>query len=446
MSGASPPSIFRRNVTWQFVGSASQAALSGIALLVLGRQLEAEGFGQYSIIVGFVYVANLLMEPRMQDVASKQLWSLGHESQKDEENGREFMDFLVFEAVVKLLPCVALVLLSGVLTAMAGLPSGSQALLIVAAIGTYFAKLGYGLSAGVLRILGRSDQFTLCNSGELALRLALMLAIVQFSDLTVANSIFALCAGGIAANFLQLGMAIRYIPALRAAVREWGPAASMRRLSHHRRLLLSNVGLSATDLMGKDLDVTILSSLVPAAEIGVYKMAKNIALLAWRAVDPFFLALMPELSRRVQTKDYAGTRLLLRRSSIGLAILAVTLSAIVYLTLVLWGGAILGDAFASIPQTISWMLVGVIVCAPLVWGHPLAVALNRADLAFTGSVISLVVGLSAFAIFVSMLGIRGAAISWSLSFLPFFTFTAFAAYAAFGRISSVRGSPSPEKR
>jgi O-antigen/teichoic acid export membrane protein len=53
--------------------------------------------------------------------------------------------------------------------------------------------------------------------------------------------------------------------------------------------------------------------------------------------------------------------------------------------------------------------------------------LNRADLAFWGSLLGLIVGLGAFFVLVALLGIHGAAMAWSLSFLPSFLFTALTA-------------------
>lgn len=38
-TGISQKGAFRRNVKWQLVGSASQAVLSGLLLLLMGREL-----------------------------------------------------------------------------------------------------------------------------------------------------------------------------------------------------------------------------------------------------------------------------------------------------------------------------------------------------------------------------------------------------------------------
>lgn len=414
---------FKRNVTWQFVGSASQTLLSGLILLLMGRRLGAAGFGEFSIVMGFVLVANLLIEPRMQDVAARQFWNLGGDNAARNNHREFFVDLFAFEALSKLLPCAALILVSRPLANMAHLPAETATLIIVGAVGTYFAKLGYGLSVGVLRVLGRSDQFTYCATGELLLRLLLMLLLAGFSQLTVANCVVAQCLAGIVSNTLQLGLAARQLGSLGTTLRSWQPAASLARLRQHRRTLLSNIGLSASDLMNKDLDITLLAPMMPSEQVGVYKMAKNIALLTWRAVDPFYIALMPELNRLISMRNYAGTTRLLYRSSFGLAALAIGFSLCAYAALACLGETLLGPAFAAAPGIMAWMLIGVVASAPLVWGHPLAVALNRADVAFIGSLLGSALGLGAFLALAPKFGVHGAAIAWTLTFLPGFTFT-----------------------
>jgi O-antigen/teichoic acid export membrane protein len=423
MAEGTPAGTFKRNVAWQSVGSASQTLLSGLVLLLMGRKLDAGGFGEFSIILGFVSVANLLVEPRMQDVAARQFWNLDRDEAARGSHRDFFVDLFAFEALCKLLPCAALILLSGPLVNVAHLPAQAATLIVVGAVGTYFAKLGFGLSVGVLRVLGRSDQFTYCATGELVLRLLLLLLLAGLSKLTVANSVVVQCLTGIVSNTLQLGLAARQLGSLGSTLRSWRPVVSCARLRQHRRTLLSNIGLSASDLMNKDLDITLLAPMIPSAQIGVYKMAKNIALLTWRAVDPFYIALMPELNRLISVRAYAETSRLLYRSSFGLAALAAALSLCTYLALAHFGEALLGPAFAETPGIMAWMLIGVVASAPLVWGHPLAVALNRADVAFIGSLVGSALGLGAFLALARTFGVHGAAIAWTLTFLPGFTFT-----------------------
>lgn len=56
--------------------------------------------------------------------------------------------------------------------------------------------------------------------------------------------------------------------------------------------------------------------------VGIYKMAKNVALLIWRAIDPVYLALMPELSWLVVYRRWTSVSRLVRKSSISLILVA----------------------------------------------------------------------------------------------------------------------------
>jgi O-antigen/teichoic acid export membrane protein len=439
-TGISQKGAFRRNVKWQLVGSASQAVLSGLLLLLMGRELGTSGFGVFSIVMGYVYVANLLFEPRIQDVAAKQFWDLN----RDDSSGRHsphFVDLFAVETTGKLLPFIALILLSSVLASIGNLPSGASVLIMIAAAGVYLSKLGNGLSVGLLRVLGRSDLNTFCATGELALRLLLTLALIAFSELTVFACVLVLCFSGIVSNSVQWVLTAKQFEGIGAAFQEWTLAAALKRLRKRRRLLLSNMGLSASDLMNKDLDITLLSPLLPSEQIGIYKMAKNITLLTWRAVDPFYLALMPEMSRLVAIGNFAGVKRLLVKTSIGLLGWAAGLSLVSYVLLVCFGDTVLGTGYANIPKLMPLMLIGIVFSAPLVWGHPLAVALNRADIALAGSLFGSVIGLIAFLVFPPMYGLYGAAGAWTLTFLISFTFTSAVTYHFFrgrARIDSRR--------
>ena len=275
MTDAAHKGTFRRNVRWQLIGSVSQALLSGLLLLLMGRKLGSEGFGIFSIVMGFVYIANLLFEPRIQDVAAKQFWDFNREDSSGRHNAY-FVDLFAVEVIGKLLPCIALILFAPMLASVGHLPPGTFVLIIIAAIGVYLSKLGNGLSLGLLRVLGRSDLSTYCATGELVLRLLLTLALVAFSELTVLGCVLVLCISGITSNVTQWILLARQFDGVLEALHEWKLGAAMKRLLENRRLIISNIGLSASDLMNKDLDIILISPLMSAGEVGVYKMAKNI--------------------------------------------------------------------------------------------------------------------------------------------------------------------------
>ena len=420
---------FRRNVKWQLIGSATQLLLGGLLLLITGKQLGAGGFGALSIVLGYVTVANLLLEPRMQDVAAKQFWNINHVTANLNLQRQYFIDLLVVEVLCKLSICIALVLLAPTLAKIGNMESTATLLIVVAALGSFLSKLGAGLSIGVLRVLGRTDLNTLCGTLELVLRLLLTLALIAFGKLTILGYVVAIAISGVISNMALWMMVAKQFEGIDAKVGEWKFADGMRRLLENRRLLFSNLGLSVSDLMNKDLDITLIAPLMSNDQVGVYKMSKNIVLLTWRAVDPFYLALMPEVNRLVETKAIGEVRRLISSSTIGLLGLSIVVSLLSYSLVLLFGDVALGAAYSTVPVLLPWMFLGIITSAPLVWGHPLAVALNRGDVALKGSLFGSIIGLVTFLALTPVYGAQGAGMAWTLTFLLNFVFTATVSYS-----------------
>lgn len=432
---------FRNNVKWQFLASAGQAILGALVLLVMGRSMGAEGFGVFSIVFGIVYVANALGEPRMQDVAAKQFWGL-HSGEEDAGRSGEFFDLLRFEVMVKAVPCVVLLAASGVIAASNNLPANGAALLAAGALGTYFSKLGYGLSMGLLRVAGRTNLFAVCAIADVGLRLVLMLGIVMTGTLSVIDAIIVQSATAFLSTLLQWVFVYRQFPELLSNPLQRGAQNYFLRIRHLWRLLGSNLALSASDLMSKDLDVALMSFFMPASNIGVYKMAKNVAMLTWRAVDPFTLSLMPEINRRFATHDYSGIRSLVTRATKALLALTLVMAACTVVGVWLFGDRVFGHEYAALPPLIGVMMLGLIISGPLVWGHPLAVALGRPDMAVTGSLAGTVLGLIAMVVLAPRFGVYGASAAWALSFVSHFVYTAYASRRLFGKEAILSGGPA----
>jgi O-antigen/teichoic acid export membrane protein len=100
---------------------------------------------------------------------------------------------------------------------------------------------------------------------------------------------------------------------------------------------------------------------------------------------------------------------------------------------------VLGAGFSSIPKLMVWMLVGVVFSAPLVWGHPLAVALNRADIALVGSLFGSMIGLLGLLVLTPIYGVFGAGVAWAITFVLNFTFTAAVTYHLLGKRTRFHG-------
>lgn len=430
-------SAFRRNVIWQVIGSGGQAVIGGITLIVMGRALGAHDFGIFSIVMSLVFVGNGLVELRMQDVAAKQFWDIGED--RTDHHVPYFLDLLILDVVVKLIPCLALVALTPWLTDFNNLDADYR-LIPLAAVGYYLGKLGNFLAVGTLRVLGRSDLSTICLIGEQALRLVIMLTIIGTGILTPFNSLIALLAGAFLFNLLQWQMVRSQFRRVHVDLKGWRWADARARLAENRRLLFSNLGLSISDLMNKDLDVTLVSPMLSPAAVGIYKMAKNLAMLAWKIIDPVYLALMPEVNRLVALRQFDALSALIKRLSLRLLGAGVALSVGVYVGLWLFGGIVFGPAFADLPRYIWVMLLAICIAAPLVWGHPLLVALDRADAAVYGIFAASVLGIATLFLLTPSLGLYGATAGWLVTFSLTFFFTAQAGLTTLRQVRAAAAS------
>ena len=181
--------------------------------------------------------------------------------------------------------------------------------------------------------------------------------------------------------------------------------------------------------MAKDLDILLISSLLSIEKVGLYKMAKSFVQVMWRVIDPFYIAIMPEVQKLWQLGEMKKLYILLRKTSIRLLLLASLVVVFGNIAMVVFGEYILGDAYSAVPSLMLIMSIWVIVCAPIIWGLPLAVAINRPEISLGGSVIGSLIGLTAFTFLTPLYGLTGAALAWNATLISGFLFTTITASA-----------------
>lgn len=416
---------FVRNVRWQFVANASQALLGGLYLVVLGRLLGATDFGLFSTIMAIVSVAGLLLEMRLQEVVARDFCQVDSNATTPQQ-AMHLVDLFLLETASRLLPVLAIAATAYALTQAFKLPANTHGMLVLAAAAFLVSKAGNSVSTGLLRVLSRTDLIARCMSFDWGLRLALttLLGAVFGLDLWLALVVAFLVGAG--CNLLQVSLAIRAYNELGTplTLRGWRIGEGIARLRAARRLIAANLGVSATDLMAKDLDVAMISSVLSADKVGLYKMSKSFVQVLWRAIDPFYLAVMPEVQKLWQQREVPALKRLLRKTSLRLLALAAVLAAIGITLVWLFGTWVLGPGYEEVPRLMLTMSPWLLICGPLVWGAPLAIAVNRPELATMGSALGMVLGLAAFSLLLPPLGLVGAAVAWNLTLISGFVFTA----------------------
>lgn len=416
---------FVRNVRWQFVAIGSQVLIGGAYLILLARYLGPAEFGVFSTVMAVISVVGLLFEMRLQEIVARDFCHLEDEKSKLHPHPLYLVDLFVLEIVSRLLPLMVLLMLSELLVRVIRLEPADSDLITLAAVGFMVSKSGSSVSTGLLRVLGRTDLIAYCTSVDSGLRLVISSIFVIIWHLNVDLALWIGMSVGVICNGTQIWLAGREFSLRIAPVSPmgWNVVSAWERLRVARRLIISNLGLSVSDLMAKDLDVLVISSLLSADKVGIYKMTKNFVQLIWRAIDPFYIAIMTEIQRLWQLGEVGDLIYLLRKTSFRLLLLSIALVALGTTMVSLVGDKILGDEFRGVADLMLIMSIWIVFCAPLIWGIPLAVAINRPELSVGGSVIGLIIGLIGFTILTPSLGLIGAAIALNATLISGFIST-----------------------
>lgn len=411
------PHRFGANLRWQFIANAGQAVFGGVFLLVLGRILGPADFGTFSAIIAVVAVAGLVFDMRLHEVVARDFCHLDQGRWRKPDDRIYLWDLCLLDSGVRLLPCLGLIVFSPLWAAGIHLESERSGLIAIAAWGFFLSRAGNNISLGLLRVLGRTDLIALCTITDWALRLIFVLIVALSASLTVESAVWTVTIVGAVINIAQILLAYRELRMVMPDVdyHDWSPAGALSRLLQARRMIMANIGLSASDLMAKDLDIALLARFLTEDKIGIYKMAKTAIQLLWRAIDPFYLAIMPEVQKLWQQKQYEGLKRLLLKTSLMLAGLAIILVSLGCGGAALFATLVLGSGYGEVPHLMLVMSPWVILCAPLIWGLPLSVAINRPEFATYGSFLGLIVGLAAFNILTPLYGLTGAAVAWNLT-------------------------------
>ncbi len=394
---------------------------------MLGRLLGPSDFGIFTVVISLVAVCGLLFEMRLQEVVARDFCHLDDAEAVQIPSSLHLYDLFILESFSRIVPAVglSLILLSDFAGSYLNLKSESSGLIILAVIGFVLSKAGSGVSSGLLRVLGCTNlvaRCTLLDSGG-RLIVTLIYALVWKVDVTLALWI-ALIFGTLS-NGLQVIFSLRLFRARVPLVNftNWTFAGALVRLRSAQRLIFSNLGISGGDLMAKDLDVVLISGLFSTEKVGIYKMAKSLVGIFWRAIDPFYIAIMPEVQKLWQRGELRNLKELLLKTTTRLLLLSVLLVLIGNLIIDSMAVKLLGIGYAEVPMLTLVMSAWVVVCAPLIWGLPLAVAINRPEISVGGSAIGTVAGLIAFSSLTPTFGLTGAAFAWNVTLISGFVFT-----------------------
>lgn len=427
---------FTSNIKWQFIANGSQAFLGGAYLIVLGRFLGPSDFGVFSAVMAIVSVIGQLLEMRLQEVVARDFCHLDDDVTKRPESPSQLLDLFALEVLARFFSALVILIFAKFLAQAINLQSNSIDLLMLAAIGFFLSKSANSVSNGLLRVLGRTDLIALCLTIDWGARLVVTLVIICFFNLDTYLVFLIAIIIGFLANVILIWFACREFSSRVGSLTciNWNFFDAKIRLINVRRLILTNWGVSCADLMAKDLDVVVISNIVSAEKVGLYKMAKSFVQVLWRIIDPFLITIMPELLKLWQLNKFDEAKILIRKTTFRLFLFALAVVLAGDLFLFLFIDQLLGTGYETTIGLVLIMSIWIPISAPLIWGSALAIAIGRPEISLVGTIVGMIVGLISFKVLVPTYELIGASIAWNLTLVSGFVFIAAASVMFVKRI------------
>lgn len=418
------PRQFFLSLRWQFFSNTAQGLFGGLYLIYLGRVLGVTQFGIFSLATSLVAIAFLFVELRLHEVVIRFICPWDNTFQP-EIAGIRFADLLCLDVVLRALSLSGIVVLLPLIGKFIFAIAPPSDVLLACAVMHFLAKAGNSSAIGLIRVMDRFDAAAKLVAMEWFLKLVSLAILCQFIQPTVVQAVVLAGIIGLLSNVIVMALAYKFWNDRYSGTIRISFHGMWNRIVETRRYIFSNLGISLSDFLVRDLDVAITGVFVSVESVGIYKMSKNVVSMMWRVVDPFFLVLMPELRKMRAENKIEALNIFIKKVATLLFVVSLGMFLITWVSLAFFGSRIFGSDFSAIPTIFPYMAVWVIFSAPLIWAHPLASAAGHPEVLLLGTSIANFIGLVLFVPLVYSLGVTGAGIGWSLTSTLAFVLTAY---------------------
>ena len=405
-----------RSLQWQYIANIMVGVVGALYMLLLGSALGVREFGIYAIVVATPTLITNCFDLRLQET----IIYLHSRTNTDEDIDSDIIASVVTIDVLARFAGFVLSIAGGVLViAYLGANVGLWAISLAALV-AFAGKAGNSPAMGILRMRGELDYFAKCQVSDWIVRTALLVALQWAGVLSLVTILASQACAAAFHNGLVIARANGRFAQDKARPL-FGDMRSVARTWRTRRaLLLNGQAISISDSVIKELDTIAVASILSVSSVGIYKMAKNFAAIAWRAADPIYIVILPHLARLRAEAEGKVLQQFLRNVTLFLLFFGVLLYFGSIFAAHIGVAYVLGPQFAAsatvFPFAGAWILVG----TPLIWTHSLAFAAGRPDLQTRASVIGNLLGLLAIYFGAWHFGLPGAALGLSVAYaLPF---------------------------
>jgi O-antigen/teichoic acid export membrane protein len=174
---------------------------------------------------------------------------------------------------------------------------------------------------------------------------------------------------------------------------------------------------STVRMLSRELDLVVVAAFAGPADVGIFKIAKQLAQVATRLFDPLYQAVYPELSRLWAQKDHSGFIRMMKRSSFfagagGIAGLIVFLFSGRWLIEI-----VLGPEYGAAYPVASIYLVALVIALLGFTLQPAMLAVGRPRISVKVQILATSAYFIAMMFLSSSLGIIGASLAYVFYYL-----------------------------
>ncbi len=406
-----------RDMAWQYAASFGVAIFGALYILAAGRVLGPQDFGAYALAAAVPTVINALFDYRIQEVSIVVL----SEKMSAGDSARNIRSLFLFDVLARVV-AFGLSVPAGILVLQMLDIDVDPMVPLLAALTVFSAKVGIGPAIGLMRLSGNIHKYALLQSLDWALRLLGFGAVFFLGHVTVESAFLVQVPPAIAINLWILHLAHRIAHRTYGAIGGLTGAADQLRVFCRERskLLLSSQSISAVDSVVKELDTLICGIFLTPHNVAVYKIAKSIAAIAWKCVDPIFVVILPNVAAYVSDGKMAELSAILKKTTIYLLGIALFVFLAGWALVFPFTQYVLGPGYDDVPSIFPLISMWIVVALPFIWTHSVAIASGNAALQALSGLLGAIIGIGALVLGAASWSLSGAALGLSVAYAATF--------------------------
>jgi len=391
-----------------FTAEVISLLLSFIHGIVVARYLNAEGYGVLTLVVVYVTVVNQLVDFRIREAVVK----FGAEFVSQKDQLRQLAYFKL---------CYILDFSTGVLAFLIVFLTAGWAARYIFHLPETFQFIRFyalvllistvdGASQGILTLFERFRWLSFAAVFSAGLKLLTVVIFVSM-DFGLEGLLLAYLIAAFGGSIFLLVLALKTIKGLVWDKALLAPIGVLRVRFKEIFFFLLNTNLNETlSLFIRNVDCLLLGYFRPAAEVGYFRMAKNIGECLHIINLPVATALYPHLAYLFGSRKPKEAVSLLKKLSFALLLLILPLALFIFFTAPWLVPALLGEKFYPAVSSLRIILWGIFIAGIFLWLRPTFLALGRPGILTTINIFNVLIMLFLSIILVPRWGYIGSSL------------------------------------